>query len=404
MSETITAVVLPTPDQIYRFGPDRTLASACIPDSVYALNQSLEEQYKRDKPAYIQRLIGTVIVGQQPMLLVKDPVEPSSTDTAVLANVPFGQPIIPDRLDADSVTQILEEGRRAGIDSHTWRNAIRHVYLFDVIKALGVRDAAGRPLPVLVNVNDSRDFLHQRILTRQQKGDLREGDLSSYAANSARALEQLGYGKAHALGYSLGGSITHTLLASASNIDILSAHIAEPPTYKDRSIWGLAAAYFTDGRPPKVAHAPYKDSDWKFAEPALAQEMADLPDGWFGDLAATIVKRGGWRTALAMTHGSMETDLRQAVAKRMNKGRGDVFPLSLTWHDTSKLTPDFERVVLRDASVYKSTLDTFRSAGRLRTAMAVGHQAVGAPHLAGENMIYYGLMMGQAVEWAHSQQ
>jgi len=397
MSENAATV---TPDQTYYFGPDKTLKPADVPDAAYDLVAELDGDYLRDRAGHFQRVINAVrppvVEGGAPYAVVREPG--SSKDTALVIPLPYCNPIVPDVMDAGLVAKAVEAGESKAFDSNTWNNGEKHVFLFDMLKALGVRDSEGNTIPVVTVGADSQDYQPQ--LDGEQKKALRKGSLDVYVRAIEDILDHEGYGRVHAAGYSQGGSIAHSLVAEAGNIDIASAVLAEMPTYKKRPIDDLAFNYLANrplpkGTPDNRSGIDSKEK-WTADGPLSRKELEMVQNLSFATMAKTIALNGAWRAALALRHATMVPDLAAAVDKR------GVFPLTIAWNGTSALTHDIEQKLFKPGSTSEPVLDMFRNARMLRAVKAIGHEAVGAPHLAGESPMYYALLMAQSVAWANT--
>jgi hypothetical protein len=167
------------------------------------------------------------------------------------------------------------------------------------------------------------------------------------------------------------------------------------PTYKDRSIGELAVNYLLNKPAPKTDSSVESNEPWTQDGPRSRLDLEDINNGAVMSMAKSIALKGAWRTAFALTHGTMFDDL-TAAYQISNEG----FPLSIGWHDTSSLTHDIEEVMFAPKSKYADLLNRFLKKDQLRLTKAVGDKAVGAPHLAGESPMYYSLVFGQSVAWA----
>lgn len=258
------------------------------------------------------------------------------------------------------------------------------------MKALGVRDREGLSVPLVVISGDSADYTPKQ--SRKDKKARKGGDLSLYADNAQAILEYEQFGKIHVGGYSQGASIGHEMLAHSTNLDVLSATLADMTTYRDRSTGELAKNYLLDKPAPKNTSGIESEGKWTESGPLARRELEEIQNRAMITMAETIALKGAWRTALALKHGTMQADLVEAVQKR------GVFPLTIGWNSTSSITHDIEDKLIRPRP--NESLDRFRQAKMLRLVKAIGHEAAGAPHLAGESPLYYALLMGQSVAWA----
>jgi hypothetical protein len=361
------------PDQVYQFGDNYTLRPDSIPDEIYKLNQELNERFRIDPEGHYQSLLDMVtppvVKGGSPFLFAADAGH--SSDTAVVVNLPYEQPIIP----TSSVEGEKPNGTR-------YRSAQKIMYLFECLKALDVRDEGGRTLPVIGLPNVSVDFKPE--MSEQEAKDLVRGDMSPFVKNATTILQEGNFGRLHLLGYSAGASVTHAMAARAVNFDILSANLAEPPTYRDRSLSQLLRSYLG-----------FEDPNWAYAGLSSSSEVKDImEDKWLGDMAKDIAFNGSLRVAQALRRGTMLEDLKTAA-----KSQG-VFPLSLTWHQNSRLTADLEQYLFSAASPYSSAFSPFKNAAMLRKARASGTAKTPVTHMVGENVQYFGTMMADHVKWA----
>lgn len=381
------------PDQTYYFGVNKELSAAIVPDEVAELLERENAVYQADKAGYFDELVeavrAPVTPGGPKYAVISEPG--SSKNTAMVFTLPFCNPLTPDYKSGRHAAAALKNNFTKGFDSNTANNLIKHGFTFDVMKALGIRDGEGKTIPVVIVSSDSVDY--QPSLSRKQKKAQKKGDLSVYADNAEAVLEHEGYGCVHVGGYSQGASVGHAMLARSTNLDVVSATLAEMTTYKDRSTGELAKNYLLDKPAPKNESGIKSEGKWTESGPESRRELESIQNRAMVTMAQTIALKGAWRTALALRHGTMQADLITAVQKR-----GGVFPLSIGWNGTSSITHDIEDRLIRPYP--NEALDPFRAAKMLRLAKAIGHEAAGAPHLAGESPLYYALLMGQSVAWA----
>ncbi len=389
----VESPLLYVPDTTYHFDEHKALSRASMPSEVGVVLEREDAAYEADKAAYLQGLLDSVkepvTPGGPKYAVIEEP--DSSKDTAMVFTLPFCNPLQPDYTSGGAAAYALKVGNKKGFDSNTVNNLIKHGLVFDVLKALGVRDREGKAIPVVIISADSVDYAPS--LDRKQKKALRkDGDLSVYADNAEAILEYEGFGKVHVGGYSQGASVGHAMLARSKNLDVVSATLAEMTSYKDRGRGELAKNYLLDKPAPPNNSGIKSDGKWTESGPKSRRELEEINNRAMVTMAQTIVAKGAWRTALALRHGTMQPDLIKAV-----KLRG-VFPLALGWNGTSSITYDIEDKLIRTRP--NEALDPFRHAKMLRLAKAIGHEAAGAPHLAGESPLYYALLMGQSVAWA----
>jgi len=382
-----------TVDHSYYFDEHKRLVEGSAPE-VAAITEEIDWQYEHNPTEYFQRIIESarppIAEGGAPYIFMGD--SETSEDTAVVVPLPYCNPAIPDVVDAGYVARFAVQKDRKAFDSNTWNNPLKHVYLFDVIKALGVRDEQGKTLPVIAVGADSQDY-HPK-LDRGQKKALRQGLLAVYRNNAQDILDAEHFGKAHVAGYSQGGSVAHAILAEAISIDVLSGTLAEMPTYKDRSIGALAVNYLLNKPTPKNNSGIKSEEKWTESGPLARRDLEFIQNRAMNTMAQAIA-RGAWRTAFALRHSTMIADLETAL-----KTRG-AFPLTIAWNQTSALTHDIEPALFSpDNQRAQDLWEQFRKDGKLRLVKALGHEAVGAPHLAGESPMYYASMIGQSVAWA----
>ncbi len=389
----VESQLLFVPDQTYYFGVNKELLAPDLPDEVAELLERENAAYEADKSGYFQELADAVrepvTPGGPKYAVIREPG--SSEHTAMVFTLPFCNPLKPDFTSGGAAAQTLKAGNKKGFDSNTANNLIKHGFTFDVMKALGVRDSEGKTVPIVIVSADSADYNPK--LTRKQKKDRKNGDLSIYADNAEAVLEHEGYGRVHVGGYSQGASVGHAMLARSTNLDVVSATLAEMTSYKDRPTGELAKNYLLDQPAPKNESGIKSEGKWTESGPESRRELESIQNRAMITMAQTIALKGAWRTALALKHGTMQADLIMAV-----KERGGVFPLTIGWNGTSSITHDIEDRLIRPYP--NEALDPFRDARMLRLTKAIGHEAAGAPHLAGESPLYYALLMGQSVAWA----
>ncbi len=385
-------------DQLYHFDQYKCLSFCEIPESVRAVRRRVDKDYQSAPASHFQQIVEAmrppIEAGGPPHAVFED--EDSSRETALVMPLPFCNPIMPDNFDSVGVARAVKKRETDAFDSNTWNNGEKHRFLFEVMKGLGVRDEAGKTIPVIAVPGDSQDY--QPHLSRDERNALRGGNLGVYTQNIARILEKAGYGRLHIGGYSQGASVAHQLATELADFDLASVTLAEPPTYKDRSTLELAKNYLLNKPAPKGLKDPSPDAKWTVSGPKSRQDLEQIQNRSFQTMAQSIALRGAWRAALALRHDTMTTDL------AMTADRVGTFPLTVAWNETSSLTHDIERYLFLQGAMHRPIYEVFAQADQLRLVKAVGHEAVGAPHLAGESPMYYSLLFGESVKWAIDQQ
>ncbi|MDL2363104.1 MAG: hypothetical protein QFB86_01835 [Patescibacteria group bacterium] len=383
-------------DQEYIFDAHKRLNIPGMSGETLLAIERINDSYERNPVDYFQRVLDTsrlpISANGAPYMVVKE--NGSSTDTALAVTLPYCNPIYPNVRSAAQTREAMTSGDSNAFDSNTWNNPIKHVYLFDVMKALGVRDIEGRTVPVIAIGADSQDYKPQ--LSKDDKKGLMHGKLDVYRKNAEEILDAEGYGAVHVAGYSQGGSVAHSILGHSKNIDVLSGIIAEPPTYKDRSIGQLAINYLLNKPAPKNNSGVKSEEKWTESGPQVRKDLEYIKNGSARTMLESIALGGAWRTAFALRKGTMLPDLEAAA-----KARG-IFPLTVAWGETSALTHDIEQYIQpehgKEVNLHP-TLEAFEKESALRLVRARGHEAVGAPHLAGESPLFYSLLFAQSVEW-----
>lgn len=384
-------------DQFYHFDQYKSLYFCDVPEAVREVRERADAEYQRSPASHFQQIVEAMRppaeAGGPPYAIFED--IDSSEDTALVVPLPFCNPITPDDFAYVAVARAVRERDSDAFDSNTWNNGEKHQFLFEVMKALDIRDEAGKTIPVIAVPGDSQDYQPQ--LDAAQRKALRQGDLSVYAQNIMNILQQTGHGQLHIGGYSQGASVAHQLAAKAHDFDVASLTLAEAPTYKDRSALELAKNYLLNQPTPDGIKDPHPESKWTVSGPKSRQDLEHIQNKSFQTMAKAIVKNGAWRAALALRHATLETDVIEAAVQQHN-----IFPLTLAWNQTSSLTHDIE-AHLNDGNtpLMKNVLTgLFADRDKLRLVKAVGDEAVGAPHLAGESPMFYSLLFGESVKWA----
>lgn len=381
-------------DKVYHFDPEKTLADDDVPVEADELLLQIDYDYERDPAAHFQQVADAsrppAVRGGAPYAIFTE--YGASRDTALVATLPYCNPVIPDTMFGEEIAAALQQGSVKGYDSNTWNNGEKHLFLFQMMKALGVRDENGDVIPVITIGADSQDYVPE--LSRTDKRDLRQGNLGVYTRNAQDILDHEGFGRLHVTGYSQGGSVAHEFLARSQNFDIDGAVIAEAPTYKSRSIAELAKNYLLNKPVPEGKADEDGDTKWTADGPQSRKDLEKIPNRSFNTMARSIALKGAWRTAFGLSHGTMLSDI--GIAESIH----GLFPLAIAWNETSSLTYDIEQSLFTRRADQRMVLEPFKRADMLRAVKAVGPEGVGAPHLAGESPMYYALMIGESVLWA----
>ncbi len=312
--------------------------------------------------------------------------EDSSPDTALIVSFPWANPLVP-TVDPEQTVSILEEGGRHPFFQNNWHQLEKHAFLFEIMKALDVRDEAGKTIPVVAVPSPSKDW--HPYFDSEAVAKLKTGDFSPFTPYLERILEHEGYGRAHAAGWSLCSGIGQAALHSFINIDPLSGTFGEPLNYKERSRRETFENYVLNKPSPSVAPSRHSDIKWTYDGPDSRYFMEEFqPNIW----QHNIWQQGPYNAWLlwgAMGKPTLWQNMEQVAQEH-------ILPITLQYGSTSAMTHDIENYLTTE----NETLNKYSAARKLRIVKSVGHEAVGAPHLHGESPMFYALWIAESLLWA----
>ena len=312
--------------------------------------------------------------------------EDSSVDTALCVSFPWANPLEP-TVSPEKTVKILENGGFHPFFANNWHQLEKHAFLFDVMQALGIRDEAGKTIPVVAVPSPSKDW--HPIFSSEDIKQLKHGDFSPFVPYLERVLQHEGYGRAHTAGWSLCSGIGQAALHAFKNIDALSGTFGEPLNYKDRSRGETFQNYVLNKPDFPDRSDPNPEIKWTYDGPNSRFAMETFqPNIW----QHNIWLQGPYNAWLlwgAMGKPTMFDNLQKAAEKR-------IVPVTIEYGESSAMTHDIEDSLNESNEV----LMHYAAAHKLRIVKTVGQGAVAVPHLHGESPMLYALWIAESLRWA----
>lgn len=214
---------------------------------------------------------------------------------------------------------------------------VRAEFIREVAKQANVRDEAGKLKPVIMLASPGLHGSRLR-LNRDEKGQVRSGNLGPVAREYLRAVSELEYGHIALLGYSQGGDLALAggLSASAANLDRSSLTIGESAGTKDRQVLldsspvGVASSLGKDfmRAGPDIGQRA-KDSGLLALNMAHDEIRSDYRNFW-----VSMAYLSNWNLlARGMSHDSFETNMQTVLDE------GKIDKIVVAYGDQSTITP-----------------------------------------------------------------